>query len=166
MHIYHTEPGSLQTIPITYPQNTTCSGSTSECANCPMLTSFQTSSSANSLVAGTNLVIPILNITTGKLDIFANTSQGLSYSFYLAANKAEESFTQFFSGQILISVGAAFNYPGCLPWCLYDHTTTNPSSLINQKPGRVYNVTGTCYKALSNCDGCLNDPASYPLKLK
>lgn len=58
-----------------------------------------------------------------------------------------------------------FDYPDCYPWCLR-HTPICGTVECHQKPGTIYRVDGTCYKAIDDCWGCLNNPLQHTNNLK
>jgi len=59
-------------------------------------------------------------------------------------------------------VGQAQQFPDCLPDCMDGQW----GPYWYQRPGEIYQVNETCYEALDNCAGCLQDvPDYYPESL-
>merc|ERR1711924_515061 len=55
-----------------------------------------------------------------------------------------------------------YEYPSCRPGCM----GSDSGAHVNQIPGAVYKVAGKCYKAVTNCWGCLKNPTSHPTELR
>eukprot|EP01084_Bolivina_argentea_P032798 60712_1 len=60
----------------------------------------------------------------------------------------------------------AFEYPNCAPDCLINNGNCPNGDPCHQVKDRVYKVNGQCYKALTGCWGCLNNPSAYSSHLQ
>ena len=54
-------------------------------------------------------------------------------------------------------------FGGPLTNCVYDLSANFP---YHQVPGRIYKIQGLCYRALTNCYGCMDCPECYPEALQ
>jgi len=62
-------------------------------------------------------------------------------------------------------VEPAYNYPACAPGCLVNNGGCPSNLSCHQVQDRVYKIDGQCYRAYSDCLGCLKDPSKYPDRL-
>jgi len=69
-----------------------------------------------------------------------------------------------FNGQI-IDRFEVFDYPDCKPYCLR-HTPECGKVECHQVPDIIYRVDNQCYKAITNCWGCLDNPTQHPNALQ
>ena len=59
-----------------------------------------------------------------------------------------------------------YDYPSCSPDCLENFGGCVMQNKCHQVPGRTYRVNGQCFKAITDCNGCLNNPTQHPNDLQ
>lgn len=121
---------------------------------------YSTQCSAAAAVANPKLTasIPVISSFTNATAIAAAATSAAKTA--AAAVAAAVVPTAAPAVQVVgVSAGeAVYNYPNCGAGCL---TTTG-----KQKVGAVYKVDNVCYRALSDCGGCLHYPPLYPTHLQ
>lgn len=145
----------------------------SKCSTCPVMTNvFMIQNWPISTSNLPNFVndyysIPLFHTPNGKYRM--NTPSGFigAYQFKLGAWQflEESTMTLDLYYTYMVNMGAEYNYPGCVDFCL--NTTVTPSQLV---VGRIYRKqssntsgeAGTCYMAGKSCAAtCLDNPATH-----